>query len=708
MLKRQLLWVLALLSSCVISCNTAPPTFIEISAPRGTIDALGPYAFSAKLSGAVDQVNVRWVRITPESEIQAVTERDFIRSERLRLVKTGETWSAELAGGVRVATYYYYFEAIGSGGRTQEPLGGVDSFEVNTLSNTCIGDSDCLSGEVCHRREYYCFTPPEPCTDHAHCPRDRDCNFDSGLCRFSDSICTDNSDCESGRLCLEGICTPDIVDPPLSCDPPCEAEGSLCQEGRCVSIMNPCTADGQCDSGFACDLQTGLCELGERGVFCRPCQFDEEVINADCGVGFDCRIGVSGCRPKCGNRGPNQPECGLGERCEDGICIHQEFLGCAAEQCVRNAECTSGRCDRGRCTEVQSCIEDDDCLGGICIDQQCRIDNQCDWISCDAGTLCLGGRCTEISNERSTCARCRLDTDCLSLSHCVYPSGEELGFCYTLCETDAQCQAEESCYFSQSRSGYCGPNQSFACDEISTSCDLDELEPNDTLNQSAVLMLPSSGRLTLEGVNLCSLDDDFYHVVVSPGMTYQARILTEAPSQFYLYDEQGQLIGDLPNVFPIPEGISFEVNQSMYLQVQGVAEVSASYSIQFTTEQPMVVCANDDSLEDNDVIEESYPVGAGADLTLSLCPRDEDWFTIRGRTGELWRVNLFLSEFMGEVELSIGTRQAFLENAALSWFYNSDGEQTAEYMLQENEPYYLRLRCLNCTDQFRYQLGLSR
>lgn len=698
------------------SCNVPPPSFVELSAPRGSVDALGPYAFSAKVNGAVDEVQVFWIAVTPDSENQRPTQSDFGSANRLTLNLNNGLWQGELAGGLRVAQYYYFFEAVGPGGRSQEPRGGIDRFEVNALNESCVVDSDCLNDEICHRQELYCLLPPNPCREDAHCPRDRVCNLENGQCRFSDTICELDTDCAEGQSCESGVCQ-DIIEPPPppppECDPTC-LENEVCVDGICVSEVSRCTADGQCSEGEACDLSTGLCQVGNRGTFCAPCDASQiEASGADfggCGVGFGCSAFTAGCRPTCNSRGLGEAECDEGSQCQEGLCINannQELLGmCGATQCTSHAECASGRCDRGRCTEVQFCDEDNDCLDAACAAGVCRVLNNCDVLSCDQDQLCLGGQCQQIDRSRQ-CEPCQGDADCSALSHCLADESGQ-GYCYTMCERDQNCAEGELCYLQGQAVGYCATEGSLSCESEPESCATDNFEPNDALNDASEILIIPFVPLRVEGI-LCPLDDDFYKFQANSSTNYTVQIFTQTPSEFYLYNEAGEEIAYYPNFFPIAEGTSLELSGTHYLKIQGISNGSTgAYQIDINVEDPIISCDDDDNLEENDSIQQSYPIGSGAELTLALCPADADWFMVRGRAGELWSISLFLRPFDGEVQLSVGRQQDYEAGTALSWFYESDGQQTAEFTMQNTEPYYLSLVCNNCTESIRYLLGLSR
>lgn len=701
-------------TSLIWGCDPPAPHFLELSAPRGSIDPLGPYAFSAKVAGAVDQVSVIWKRVEPSRETREISLADFEDAERFPLDLEGGIWRGELEGGTPLARYYYYFEATGPGGQAREPTGGLDFFEVNALGERCLNDQDCLEDELCHREDLYCFVPPSPCGEDAHCPRDRVCNLDTGLCRFSDLECETDAQCESGERCEGGSCIDEVIDPPPPppppmCDPPC-IDGERCIEGLCV-MSQECTADGQCGEGATCDLSLGLCVTGERGVFCEPCTpLAEPGSPFACGVGFGCIEGLPGCRPQCGSRGPNEPLCDEGERCESGVCIRNapDFRMCSSDTCFNNSECPSGSCHYGRCTVIQRCEEDADCKDSMrCESGRCIQPDACEPHNCAPNEICLGGTCKPRAIPTSSCDPCRFDSDCRELSHCYYDLPENEGRCVTMCQFDGFCGEEQRCLTENGMNGYCG--EELICPATATCETLDRFEPNDLMSQATSLPLPESGSLTYDELALCQRDDDIFHLTPMNSLRYTIKVVTEAPAMLYLLDDEGSLITEIPNVFPISEGVSFELNQNRFLQIVGLDERSTPYSITATVIPPiMVVCESDDSLEDNDLLSQSYPIGAGADLTLALCPADEDWFTFRGRVGDRWTFNLFLREFTGGVELSIGRSSDFEAGSPASWYFLNHGDQSVEYLLEQSEPHYLRLRCEDCLTSIRYQLSLSR
>ena len=184
-----------------------------------------------------------------------------------------------------------------------------------------------------------------------------------------------------------------------------------------LEIGDPCTADGECLSGF-CDTDGSVCAC------------DEE---ADCGVGQVCD----------GSEAPNACEdadtCGndvleAGEACDDGNTVTGD--GCSATCFVDNlpdgsdctlvgaAACASGVCDTtetpDRCEAADSCgndvleageaCDDGNVLAGDGCSATCFVDNQGNGSDCTAGgdAACASGVC----DATETPDRCEAADSC--------------------------------------------------------------------------------------------------------------------------------------------------------------------------------------------------------------------------------------------------------------------------------------------------------
>jgi hypothetical protein len=96
-------------------------------------------------------------------------------------------------------------------------------FDVsNCISQSfCVVDSDCPSGKVCV--DGTCMDVPIICNNDNDCPSGKVCF--NGICIPVPNVCTSDSDCSAGEVCVDGVCLPtpavcgnNIVEPGETCD----------------------------------------------------------------------------------------------------------------------------------------------------------------------------------------------------------------------------------------------------------------------------------------------------------------------------------------------------------------------------------------------------------------------------------------------------------------------------------------------------------
>jgi MYXO-CTERM domain-containing protein len=130
-----------------------------------------------------------------------------------------------------------------------------------TPTPACTDDSDCPSGEVCVDGD--CVTPtPTPtafCTDDSDCPSGEVCvdNRCVTPTPTPPGFCTDDSDCPSGEVCVDNRCvTPTPTRTPVGeCtdDTDC-APGEVCVDSRCVTPTPTPTPVGFCTDDADCPV----------------------------------------------------------------------------------------------------------------------------------------------------------------------------------------------------------------------------------------------------------------------------------------------------------------------------------------------------------------------------------------------------------------------------------------------------------------------
>ncbi|MBM4292521.1 MAG: hypothetical protein FJ138_14730, partial [Deltaproteobacteria bacterium] len=416
----------------------------------------------------MDEVRLTWTRRAPEGVPAPVAGSDALNAQGMvRATFDGEVWTALLAGGFPVADYGLRLVASNGGGERAYPSEGEALFEVRALTGACVTDAGCLAGEVCHRDDGYCFTPPSPCAADAHCPRDQFCSSDAGLCRFYDTACAADTDCAPGYACADGACRAPCGGPcpagyacdGLACvaplcadDAACPAALPRCLAGRCAPADAPagaCTADGQCGAGRHCDLsaEEGRCRDGVRGRLCAPC--GEGVAGAPgCGVDLVCLSGAPGCRLPC----ETAEDCNrTGQQnlfCDGGACVFDYTL-CAAYECRSRADCLGDDlCEQGYCRPPQRCASDDDCAPDrLCGQGVCALRDACRPVysdRCSGDALCVGGVCVPPAPpQEESCRPCDSDLSCGAQEVCV--AGQMGQLCYRLCDNDTHCAGGETC-----------------------------------------------------------------------------------------------------------------------------------------------------------------------------------------------------------------------------------------------------------------------
>lgn len=110
-----------------------------------------------------------------------------------------------------------------------------------------------------------------------------------------ETVCSDDSDCAAGRICLESLCK-------LTCSTDAEcSDGQICgSQGVCEAEgTETCADDRDCDAGFFCDTATSTC-VADECVNDNDCPGTDECIDGQCSpVGDECtpETQVAECAP---------------------------------------------------------------------------------------------------------------------------------------------------------------------------------------------------------------------------------------------------------------------------------------------------------------------------------------------------------------------------------------------------------------------------
>lgn len=299
---------------------------------------------------------------------------------------------------------------------TVQPPEGVDDEDVNSC-RPAPGD-----------------TTTAPCTT-ATCG-DGDIDPDDTYC--DDPLCSEDADCPTGEVCLDGVCVsgcgsdeecpegfaciqPETGDGPGVCREADECQNdSECGQGEvCQKIIDPDTGTpsttgacvvNPCPSGFS--YSSGECEPD-------PCSDDE-----DCPSGLACLAGSDGgplgCRPiPCGGAG--DAPCTEGLECRVGA---DGSSACVPTVCESDGDCPVGYACAGPGSAGGGCVADPERDPDTATGDSCK--NYCDSHFKSTGETKAG--CGGL-----TCSKC---AECTSINNIF---GQAVSSCQPLSESEAPC-----------------------------------------------------------------------------------------------------------------------------------------------------------------------------------------------------------------------------------------------------------------------------
>lgn len=184
------------------------------------------------------------------------------------------------------------------------------------------------------------------------CPDGFSCN--SKMCKPIEGYCTSSGQCAATQYCnifvgnSEGICVTYcfVVGQHCPHNATCMNDSSDINYGKCVSTgtCNGCSADGECATGYYCDIPNGSGEgcCVERCGSTNPCAGGLNCKDGRCVVGN----GLNECTTPCST----------GQVCDTryGVCVSDCPLSCLPNYYCDNT--SGGKCvyDPDRCTEDSS------------------------------------------------------------------------------------------------------------------------------------------------------------------------------------------------------------------------------------------------------------------------------------------------------------------------------------------------------------------
>ena len=241
-------------------------------------------------------------------------------------------------------------------------------------------------------------------------------------------VCKDDTDCPSGKVCIDGYCERIPCDRDDECPP-----NHVCYLGYCYPVCDLNTHD-PCTEGHIC-VDPGI----TGGVticlpYPFPCDVNELPPNG-CPNGFECWGDY--CWHKCIPGNPNFP-CPPGMECVESnasigfICVPPEGgFPCADGACPEGFDCFFGMCfakcgpgspNGGVCDDGFQCIT----IGGF--DYCVPYPFPCDLYGtgCPSNMYCYGGQCYPLCNSDSDCEQ--PDFECLQIG--TDSSNQPIQICY--------------------------------------------------------------------------------------------------------------------------------------------------------------------------------------------------------------------------------------------------------------------------------------
>ncbi len=548
-----------------------------------------------------------------------------------------------------------------SGATAYEVCGDVDDDPCNEWSQPteCPQGEECVGG-ICS----------QPCEDE--CPGNgaRTCTQDQRAFQtcgdYDADACLEWGDakaCAETEICIEGVCQFECVDECAAGEKRCLGNGyqtcgdhdaDPCSEW---SAVTECKHDETCSNGVCSVTCQDECQAGARECSgfqsWRECgEFDHDPCT-DWGEPQGCALwercldvaGPAECVVICFNECdmPGQQVCsGDGYTvCEDSdwdACLEwSEVIACAEdERCSENPETGQGECNSMPCT--------DDCdSAGL---RQCYDANG--WRECG-----------EFDND-----------DCLDWGPVrVCAAGEvcEAGECVATCE-DACEPGEAGCIDGQTRYECadadgdgcldqvpvaCGPDETCVDGACQSDCIDDDLEPNDTADESYPLDAGNQPALVI-----CPDDDDWYDLAVPADQGLSVTIgfnHDEGDLDLALYR-----LDDLEQPLAVSAGISDSetvvapAGEAAFYLVRVFGYAGAANVYELTVDYVAAGDCLDDGLEENDSLEAAKFVLDGVYEDLVICPDDDDWYVNYMFAGEDLAVDvLFTHAADGDLDLEV-------------------------------------------------------
>lgn len=257
----------------------------------------------------------------------------------------------------------------------------------------------------------------------------------------------------------------------------------------------------------------------------------------------------------------------------------------------------------------------------------------------------------------------------------------------------------------------------------------DSYEDNDTINSGFLLYPP----ISIEGI-LCQRDSDFFRMDVDAAERLDITLFFEHDQgdlDIYLYDESGNLLtsstgmGDEERVtawFPLAtqyylEIFGYQDAQNHYFlnaeveynpgdadgDMDSDSDIDGDTDIDSDSDSDSdLSCPQDDSYEENDEINDAYPIDSHSSLYGIACSDDQDFYQIYLNAGDHLDMVAYFSHNQGDVDMALyNSQQAVIQEAT-----STTNNEYITYFADTSGYYYITLWGWN-HEQNQYHLDLN-
>jgi|GEM_PF-996841 len=225
-------------------------------------------------------------------------------------------------------------------------------------------------------------------------------------------------------------------------------------------------------------------------------------------------------------------------------------------------------------------------------------------------------------------------------------------------------------------------------DATAPTCPTDAFEPNDALSNAAALTVGLT-----QNIHACA-DDDYFFVPLASGQTLNLDALfahAEGDLDLALYDSAGVVLTTASTATD-DESLTWEALASDDYVVQVMLVADAGVLLGNPYELDVNISAATclpDPYEPNDNQAAAVPMPTGSVQDLTLCPTDDDWYSISLTNGDQFLVSTFFAHAEGDIDIALYDdlgnlilgSTSLTDDESIAWNVTADGDYFVEVSL---------------------------